>query len=63
MIRCVRFKEKVAPENYYREQLLLYWHWRNEQVDLLAGGDSYKAHYDRIKSFLNVKKKEYDNMS
>ena len=63
VIRCVRFKEKVDPENYYREQLLLYWHWRNEQVDLLAGGESYKAHYDRIKSFLNVKKKEYDNKS
>ena len=63
VIRCVRFKEKVDPENYYREQLLLYWHWRNEQVDLLADGESYKAHYDRIKSFLNVKKKEYDNKS
>jgi hypothetical protein len=60
VIRCVRFKEKVDPENYCREQLLLYCPWRKEQVDLLAGGESYKARYDKVKSFLNIKKKEYD---
>ena len=60
VIRYVRFKEKSDPENYCREQLLLYWPWRNEQSNLLAGGESYKAHYDRVKSFLNTKKKQYD---
>ena len=60
VIRYVRFKEKSDPEFFCREQLLLYWPWRNEQSNLLAGGESYKSHYDRVKSFLNSKKKQYD---
>ena len=31
IIRSVRFNKEKEPENYYREQLMLYTPWRNEQ--------------------------------
>ena len=31
IIRSVRFNKEKEPENYYREQLMLYTPWRTEQ--------------------------------
>ena len=35
IIRSVRFNKNKYPENYYREQIMLYTAWRNETTDLL----------------------------
>ena len=35
VIRYVRYNQTKDPENYYREQLMLFMPWRNEQKDLL----------------------------
>ena len=41
VLRFVNYKEKVDPENYYRERLLLYVPWRKESTDLFHGQASY----------------------
>ena len=37
IIRYVKYNQKVDSENYFREQLLLFYPWRNEEKDLLNG--------------------------
>ena len=36
VIHYVRYNQTKDPENYYREQLMLFMPWRNEQKDLLG---------------------------
>ena len=36
IIRYVKYNKKKDPENYFREQLMLFVPWRNEQKDLLG---------------------------
>ena len=36
VIRYVRYNQTKDRENYYREQLMLFMPWRNEQKDLLV---------------------------
>ena len=40
----VRYNLKKDPENHYREQLMLFMPWRNEQKDLLGPFETYTAH-------------------
>ena len=40
---------KKDPENHYREQLMLFMPWRNEQKDLLGPFETYTAHYNSMK--------------
>ena len=35
IIRSVSFNKDKDPENYFREQLMLYTPWRNETTDLM----------------------------
>jgi hypothetical protein len=35
IIRFRKYGEKEDPENYYREQIMLYYPWRNEEVELM----------------------------
>ena len=37
IIRFVNYKQKLDPENYYREILLLYTPWQHEETDLYDG--------------------------
>ena len=45
VIRSVRFNKVKDPENYFREQLMLYTPWRNELKDLLGTCKSYLPMY------------------
>ncbi|XP_062567926.1 uncharacterized protein LOC134230168 [Saccostrea cucullata] len=60
VIRYVRFNIKTDPENYYREKLMLFLPWRVESVDLISGTDSFEKSFNRRKSFLTNKVKEYE---
>ena len=42
IIRSVRFNKENDPENYCREQLMLYTPWRNEQKDLIKDCKTYQ---------------------
>ena len=61
VLRYVRYSEKTDPENYYREKLLLFLPWRNEQKDLLKGFKSYKDHYDNVRNVIVQTLKKYEH--
>ena len=48
IIRYVHFSEKVHSENYHREQLMLFFPWRNEEKDLLNGFKTFKDHFKTV---------------
>ena len=63
VIRYVRYNQIRDPENYNREQLMLFVPWRNEQKDLLGSFETYRAHYNSMKESLEIKRNEYERHS
>ena len=61
IIRYVKYNKKKDPENYFREQLMLFVPWRNEQRDLLGSFDTYEAHYNSVQTSLIPKRNEYEH--
>ena len=61
IIRYVKYNKKKDPENYFREQLMLFVPWRNEQKDLLGSFDTYEAHYNSLQTSLIPKRNEYEH--
>ena len=60
IIRYVKYSQKVDPENYFREQLMLFFPWRNEKVDLLNGHDTYEDHFKAVSQKIEHTRQEYD---
>ncbi|CAB3997280.1 ATP-dependent DNA helicase PIF1 [Paramuricea clavata] len=51
IIRSVWFNKESQPEKHYRELIMLFTPWRNEQVDLMGAYSSFEEHYEaRVKS-------------
>ena len=61
IIRYVKYNKKNDPENYFREQLMLFVPWRNEQKDILGSFDTYEAHYNSVQTSLIPKRNEYEH--
>jgi hypothetical protein len=61
IIRSVRFNKNKDPENYYREQIMLYTAWRNENTDLLKHFQTYQDRYEIIKDVIEQNRKQYEN--
>ena len=61
IIRYVRFNKKSDEENHFREKLLLFLPWRNEDTDLLADHSTYKNHYLNRKNEVDMKCKFYEH--
>ena len=61
IIRYVKYNKKKDPENYFREQLMLFVPWRNEQKDLIGSFDTYEAHYESVQTSLISKRNEYEH--
>ena len=45
IIRSVWFNKEAQPEKHYRELIMLFTPWRNEQVDLIGNYSSFQEHY------------------
>ena len=60
IIRYVKYNKNVDPENYFREQLMLYHPWRNEDTDLLNGNDSYEESFKVNSNAIELKMSQYD---
>lgn len=60
IIRSVRFNKEKDPENYYREQLMLYTPWRNEQKDLIKDCQTYQERYQQVESTVDRNKEQYE---
>ena len=63
IIITVRFNKEKEPENYYREQLMLYTPWRNEQKDLIKDCQTYQERYQQVELIVNSNKEQYDRHS
>ena len=63
IIRYVNYNQKVDSENYYREQIMLFFPWRNEEKDLLKNHKTYQDHFKTIRERIQLKKMEYDQNS
>ena len=50
----------MDAENYYREQLMLFYPWRNEERDLLNGYKTYHDHFKQQHYEIESKRREYD---
>ena len=57
VICYVRYNQAKDPENYNREQLMLFMPRRNEQKYLLGSFGTYRAHYNTMKESLENQKK------
>ena len=44
IIRSVWFNKNIDPEKHYRELIMLFTPWRNEEKDLIKNFSSYKDH-------------------
>lgn len=45
IIRYVHYNKEQDPENFYREQLMLFYPWRNEEKDLKGSENTFEANY------------------
>ena len=60
IIRSVRYNKEKDPENYYREQLMLYIPWRNEHKDIISSCKTFQERYGQVESVLAANKKQYE---
>ena len=60
IIRSVRFNKEKDPENYCREQLMLYVPWRNEEKDLIKNCQTYQERYNQVKSIIQKNQQQYE---
>ena len=63
IIRSVRFNKNKDPENYYREQIMLYTAWRNESRDLLKDFQTYQDRFEIAQDEIKQNRKQYANHS
>ena len=59
IIRSVRFNKNKDPENYCREQIMLYTAWRNENTDFLKDLQTYQDRYEINKDVIEQNRKQY----
>ena len=60
IIRYVRYNKTTDRENYFREQLMLFFPWRNEESDLLGSFATYEERAKSVFEQISETKKEYD---
>ena len=61
VIRFVNFNKNSDSENYYRERLLLYLPWRNEDVDLIGSYETYEQHFLQRKNEIRIMQRKYES--
>ena len=61
VIRFRKYSERTDPTNWYRAQLMLYYPWYNEQIDLLGGYETFQQHYNHVKTIVLNNQKKYTN--
>lgn len=59
IIRSVWFNKESEPEKHYRELLMLFTPWRDEETDLLGAFSSYQERYMLLTNVINEQMKQY----
>ena len=60
VIRSVRYNKGKNSENHYREQLMLYMPWRNEDEDLIYGCQTFEEKYEQVKHVIFKNRCQYE---
>lgn len=60
ILRHVRFNREQDPENCFREQLMLFFPWRNEDHDLKEKFASYELCFIHNQETIKTNKKHYE---
>lgn len=60
VIRHVRFNKDQASENYFREQLMLFYPWRNDELDLIGAFNSFEDNFKQNEETIQRNKKQYE---
>ena len=61
VLRWVHFDVETESEKFYRELLMLFTYWRNEEKDLIKNFNSFEESYMTRRSFIEKKRAEYEN--
>ncbi|XP_062566991.1 uncharacterized protein LOC134229291 [Saccostrea cucullata] len=61
VIRYVGYSQKTNSEQYYRERILLFLPWRNENTDLFGSCQTYEQHYMQKASMIQMKQRQYEH--
>ena len=59
IIRSVFYDKEANPEKHYRELIMLFTPWRNEETDLLSNFTSYHEKYLHVKDTIEEQRCEY----
>ena len=59
IIRSVWFNKEAEPEKHYRELIMLFTPWRNEDTDLLGKFSSYQERYMALSKFIDGQMEQY----
>ena len=50
---------KSHPEKHFRELIMLFTCWRNEQADLISSCSSYQEHFRLLKEGIDKQMRQY----
>ena len=59
IIRSCWFSKEAEPEKYYRELIMLFTSWRNEETDLIGACSSYQQSYMLLFNAVEKQMKQY----
>ena len=59
IIRSVWFNVKSHPEKHYRELIMLFTSWRNEETDLIGNSPSYQERFLILKDKIDKQMRQY----
>ena len=59
IIRSVWFNVDTHPEKHYRELIMLFTSWRNEETDLIGNSSSYQEQYFLLKEEIDKQMRQY----
>ena len=59
IIRSVWFNVESHPEKHYRELIMLFTSWRNEETDLIGNSSSYQEQYLLLKEEIDKQMRQY----
>ena len=60
IIRSVRYHRDKDTENHYREQIMLYTSWRNENTDLINDCQTYQERFEQVRNDVLFNRSQYE---
>ncbi|EDO28171.1 predicted protein [Nematostella vectensis] len=60
IIHSVRFNREKDPENFFREQLMLFTPWRKEDIDLQGDSQSFEERFEQLSDSILCNREPYE---